>query len=218
MLKARAMRSTASGEKEGPRVARPLLPIIIVTMSPISFSVTKKALFLFASVTLAVAPCFADPLLLTVNTTPYDRQMTRIHEVLTMAGSSADRTSVGLVNTWMGELRDIPYCYQMVWKTPAEVESHQPADCKGKAVALYQRMKTHGATNLRLVIGKRAPTSRQTHTWLEWQTANGSYVLDPTFNYTATRVEKIHRNCYVPLYAYAGSKKFRATTTLVAQN
>jgi len=187
-------------------------------MSPLSFSIAKKAVFLFASLTLAVAPCFADPLLLTVNATPYDHQMTRIHEVLTMAGSSTDQTSVGLVNVWMGELRDIPYCYQMLWKTPAEVESRQPADCKGKAVALYQRMKTHGATNLRLVIGKRAPTSQKTHTWLEWQTAKGSYVLDPTFNYTATRFEKIHRNCYVPLYAYAGSKKFRAATTLVAQN
>jgi len=218
LLKAGEMRSAASCEKEGPRVARPLLPVIIVTMSPISFSISKKALFLFASVTLAVAPCFADPLLLTVNATPYDRQMTRIHEVLTMTGSSTNQTSVGLVNVWMSELRDIPYGYQMLWKTPSEVESHQPADCKGKAVALYQRMKTHGATNFRLVIGRRAPTSRKTHTWLEWHTANGSYVLDPTFNYTATRVEKIHRNCYVPLYAYAGSKKFRATTTLVAQN
>ena len=196
----------------------PVAPVILINMSPIGFSISKKALFLFASLTLAVAPCFADPLLLAVNATPYDRQMFRIHEVLAMAGSSTDQTSVGLVNAWMGELRDIPYCYQMLWKTPAEVESRQPADCKGKAVALYQRMKTHGATNLRLVIGKRAPTSRQTHTWLEWQTANGSYVLDPTFNYTATRVEKIHRNCYVPLYAYAGSKKFRAATTLVAQN
>ena len=199
-------------------MAQPLLPIILINMSPLSFSVSKKAFFLFASLTLAVAPCFADPLLLTVNATPYDRQMTRIHEVLTMTGSSTDQTSVGLVNTWMGELRDIPYCYQMLWKTPSEVESRQPADCKGKAVALYQRMKTHGATNLRLVIGKRAPTSQKTHTWLEWQTAKGSYVLDPTFNYTVTRVEKIHRNCYVPLYAYAGSKKFRAATTLVAQN
>src|SRR6266404_7154233 len=146
------MRATASGKKERPRVARPVAPVILITMSPLSFSLTKKAVFLFASLTLAVAPCFADPLLLTVNATPYDRQMYRIHEVLAMAGSSTDQTSVGLVNAWMGELRDIPYCYQMLWKTPAEVESRQPADCKGKAVALYQRMKTHGATNLRLVI------------------------------------------------------------------
>jgi predicted transglutaminase-like cysteine proteinase len=178
----------------------------------------KKAFFLFASIALTAGSCLADPLLLSVSNTPYDRQMTRIHDVLTMVTASNDQTSVGLVNAWIGELRDIPYGYQTAWKTPSEVESRQPADCKGKAVALYQRMKAHGATNLRLVIGKRAPTSRKTHAWLEWQTANGSYVLDPTFNYAVTRFEKIRRNNYVPLYAYAGAKKFRAATTLVAQN
>jgi hypothetical protein len=199
-------------------VAQPLLIVIITTMTPISFSAGKKALLLLVSISFAAAPCFADPLLLTVGSTPYDRQMTPIHDVLTMAGSSSDQTSIGLVNVWMSDLRDIPYGYQTAWKTPSEVESRHPADCKGKAVALYQRMKAHGASNLRLVIGKRAPTSRKTHAWLEWQTANGSYVLDPTFNYSVTRLEKIRRNCYVPLYAYAGSKKFRAATTLVAQN
>ena len=79
-------------------------------------------------------------------------------------------------------------------------------------------MRENGATNVRLVIGKRAPTSKMTHAWLEWQTAEGSFVLDPTFNYSATRSEKINRNSYVPLYAYAGSKKFRAAGSLVAQN
>jgi hypothetical protein len=58
----------------------------------------------------------------------------------------------------------------------------------------------------------------KTHAWLEWHTANGDYVLDPTFNYTATRSEKIGRRSYVPLYAYAGNAKFRAATNLVAQN
>ena len=178
----------------------------------------KKSIVSFAFVSLLAAPCFADALFLSVNATPYDRQMTRIHDVLTRTGSSADQTSIRLINVWMSDLRNIPYGYQAVWKTPSEVESRHPSDCKGKAVALYERMKAHGATNLRLVIGKRAPSSRKTHAWLEWQTANGSYVLDPTFNYAVTRLEKIRRNCYVPLYAYAGAKKYRAATAFVAQN
>jgi predicted transglutaminase-like cysteine proteinase len=192
---------------------------IINIMTPIRLSLVKKALLSLIAFGLMAAPCFADALLLTVSNTPYDRQMTPIHNVLTMTGSSGDHVSIGLVNAWIGDLRDIPYGYQPMWRTPTEVESRQPADCKGKAVALYQRMKAHGATNVRLVIGKRAPTSRKTHAWIEWETASGSYVLDPTFNYAATSFQKIHRNCYVPLYAYAGSKKFRAATaTLVAQN
>ena len=184
-----------------------------------NLSLVKKGLLSLVTLGLMAAPALADSLLLTVSNTPYDRQMTPIHNVLTMTGSSGDHVSMGLVNAWMGDLRDIPYGYQPAWRTPAEVESRQPADCKGKAVALYERMKAHGATNVRLVIGKRASTSRKTHAWLEWETAGGSYVLDPTFNYAATPFKKISRNSYVPLYAYAGSKKFRAANaTLVAQN
>ena len=112
----------------------------------------------------------------------------------------------------MEDLRDIPYGYQMVWKTPVEVETRRPADCKGKAVAFYHRMQAYGAKNVRLVIGKRAPTSRMTHAWLVWETERGAYVLDPTFNWTASRTEQIGRRSYVPLYAYAGAKKFRAAS------
>ncbi len=196
-----------------------MLMVIIISMKHISLSKIQPALLVaFILVGLPAANTFADALMLTVKGTPYDRQMTPIREVLTTAGSSTDHTSLALVNIWMSDLRDIPYGFQKVWRTPAEVESRRPADCKGKAVALYKRMKSQGATHLRLVIGKRAPTSRRTHAWLEWQTDSGSYVLDPTFNHTATRSEKIRRNCYVPLYAYAGSKKFRASTTLIAQN
>ena len=181
----------------------------------------KTLLLLTALLGFSSASCFADALLLTVNATPYDRQMDRIRPVLnTSSDASADQTSLAVVNQWMSDLRDIPYGYQQTWKTPSEVESRNPADCKGKAVALYQRMRANGASNVRLVIGKRAPTSRMTHAWLVWETNNGSFLLDPTFNYNATRADKVGRGAYVPFYAYAGSKKFRAagSTSLVAQN
>ena len=112
----------------------------------------------------------------------------------------------------------IPYGYSVMWKTPAEAQSGAPADCKAKAVALYEKMQANGATNVRLVIGKRTSTSRLSHAWLAWETENGSYVLDPTFNWTACAAGRVGKNNYLPLYAYAGSKKFRAASTLVAQN
>ncbi len=181
----------------------------------------KKTLLLLLTALVSfssAATCFADALLLTVNATPYDNQMSRIRPVLTTAGASSDRTSLAVVNEWMTDLREIPYQYHLVWKTPSEVESREASDCKGKAVTLYRRMKENGASNVRLVIGKRAPTSKMTHAWLEWETSNGSYMLDPTFNYTATRSENVGKRSYVPLYAFAGAKKFRAASALVAQN
>jgi hypothetical protein len=180
----------------------------------------KKSLLLatlFLAVTSSAA--FADALLFTVAATPYDRQMARIRPVLTSpAHASGSEVSLGTVNQWMADLRSIPYGFTTFWKTPSEAQSGAPADCKAKAVALYQKMHENGATNVRLVIGKRTATSRQTHAWLAWDTQGGSYVLDPTFNWAACTPAQVGKRNYQPLYAYAGSKKFRAASTLIAQN
>jgi predicted transglutaminase-like cysteine proteinase len=119
----------------------------------------------------------------------------------------------------MKDLREIPYGFSPEWKTPAEVDVSPVADCKGKAVSLYQKMHAFGAENVRLVIGKRTSTSRKTHAWLEWSNEGGTYVLDPTINWTACRANELSNKSYVALYAYAGSRKYRAAAaTLYAKN
>ncbi len=118
----------------------------------------------------------------------------------------------------MADLRSIPYGFTTFWKTPAEAQSGAPADCKAKAVALYEKMRDNGITNVRLVIGKRTAASRQTHAWLAWDTENGSYLLDPTFNWAACTPAQVGKKNYQAFYAYAGSKKFRAASAFVAQN
>ena len=192
--------------------------MILISIQP--FALKKMFAFFATIICLSTASCFAATMFLSVEATPYDRQMSRIRPILSSPKSSASQVSLSTVNQWMEDLRDIPYGYHMEWKTPAEVQSRRPADCKGKAVALYQRMQVSGAKNVRLVIGKRSPSSRTTHAWLIWETEGASYVLDPTFNWMAFHSERVGERSYVPLYAYAGSKKFRAasTGTLVATN
>lgn len=193
--------------------------MVLVSIQPFAL---KKVFALFATVAcLSTASCFASALFMSVESTPYDRQMSRIRPVLLDAANTVpQQLPLSTVNQWMGDLRDIPYGYQQEWKTPLEVQPGKPADCKGKAVALYQRMQAGGARNLRLVIGKRAPTSRMTHAWLVWETDGATYVLDPTFNWNACPAEQIRERSYVPLYAYAGSRKFRAAAAdmLIARN
>jgi predicted transglutaminase-like cysteine proteinase len=185
----------------------------------IGISTMKKSLLLLALLGLTASSTFADALLFTVSTTPYDRQMARIRPVLTTSRQPASNgVSLGIVNQWMGNLRSIPYGFTVMWKTPAEAQSGAPADCKAKAVALYEKMRANGATNLQLVIGKRTSVSRQTHAWLSWETQGGTYVLDPTFNWAACPTARVGKRNYQPLYAYAGEKKFRAASALVAQN
>jgi hypothetical protein len=166
----------------------------------------------FAFLVLSVVGCFAHPILLSVKTTPYDRQMARIQPILVSASTQGahPELSLPLINRWIGELRNIPYGFFMQWKTPAEVALEPVADCKGKAVALYQQMARHGARGLRLVIGRRAPTSRSTHTWVQWTTDSETYILDPTINWTARTVDEVADNSYVAYYAYAGHQKYRA--------
>lgn len=193
--------------------------MILVSIHP--FDPRKIFLLIAALVCFVVSACFAQPVLLSVPHTPYDRQMTRIQPVLTSkAEGSKESVSLTLVNHWIQGLRGIPYGFSQEWKTPKEVETAPVADCKGKAVALYQKMHEHGARNVRLVIGRRLPTSGKTHAWLEWSTDNGTYVLDPTILWTACRTDELANNSYKPLYAYAGAQRFRAVDSgaLVAKN
>ena len=187
---------------------------IMVTVSIRPYTLRKVAFVGLALFCLSCLSAFAQSTYITVNSTPYDRQMTRIRPILaSAAGDKEQNLSLALVNHWIGDLRAIPYGFSMEWKTPDEVQTGAFADCKGKAVALYNAMHSRGVQNVRLVIGKRLPTSRKTHAWLEWNTAGGTYILDPTLNWAACRADRFGRSSYIPLYAYAGGQKFRAATT-----
>src|ERR1043166_5494568 len=186
----------------------------MITISIYPYRLKKVCLLLLTGICLSSVSAFADSLYLSVNSTPYDRQMARIRPVLSTKGESSQRDlSLGLVNQWIENLRGIPYGFSPEWKTPAEVESAPMADCKGKAVALYERMQAHRATNVRLVIGRRTSMSRKTHAWLEWTSESVTYVLDPTINWAACRADRVGHHAYIPLYAYAGARKYRASST-----
>jgi predicted transglutaminase-like cysteine proteinase len=186
--------------------------MVLISITP--YHARKIGIFVFSLLCLVGISCFAEAVFVQVPATPYDHQMTRIHPVLASNSNTTTKQDVtlGLVNRWIEDLRGIPYGFSPEWKTPEEVYGGPVADCKGKAVALYQRMHAHGAENLRLVIGKRSATSRRTHAWLEWQTATGNYILDPTINWSAFSTAQAGGGSYIPLYAYAGAHKYRAAS------
>jgi predicted transglutaminase-like cysteine proteinase len=185
--------------------------MVLISISP--YRAKQIGIFVFGFLCVLCASCFAEAVFVQVPATPYDRQMSRIHPVLASNSMTGKQdVSLGLVNHWIEDLRGIPYGFSPEWKTPEEVYGGPVADCKGKAVALYQRMHAHGAENLRLVIGKRSATSRRTHAWLEWQTAGGIYILDPTINWSAFSTAQAGGGSYIPLYAYSGAHKYRAAS------
>jgi hypothetical protein len=196
----------------------PIIIMVLVSIRP--YPVKKIFLVLIGLIGLSSISCFAESLYLTVSSTPYDRQMTRIRPVLSCRTAVGRQDlSLALVNRWIEDIRAIPYGFTPEWKTPVEVESGVAADCKGKAVALYQRMQLYGAEHVRLVIGKRTFISGKTHAWLEWNTDGRAYVLDPTFNWAACRADQLGNGAYIPFYAYAGQRKYRAAAAaLYAKN
>lgn len=180
----------------------------------ISLSRRRRQRHLLALVTAAAflaVPCFAETMLLPIDSTPYDGQMTRVSQVLhSEAGPRVQRTSMAALNSWIGRLRAMPYRYSQWWRTPREVNRAKVGDCKGKAVALYEKMREHGARNVRLVIGKRRMEDARTHAWVEWETMQGTFLLDPTFNWTAAKTDERDSTTYVPIFAYDGLHKYRA--------
>jgi hypothetical protein len=185
-------------------------------MAPAMISLLKKTFGLLILVSGSTTIGLAQSSFFEVHSTPYDHQMQRIAPSLTTPSAYAIyRPSLNAVNEWMSELRAMPYRYSRLWQTPYEVEAAKAADCKGKALVLYDRMLLNGATNLRFVIGKRWAGDPLTHAWLEWQTRIGTLLLDPTFNWNAA-IKLRNRQTYIAFYGYAGRHKYQAADLALA--
>jgi len=175
----------------------------------------KKALWFLVVVLGSTSGGLAQSTFVEVDSTPYDKQMARVQPTLTApSGYMFDEISFALVNEWMIELRAMPYRYSREWQTPSEVEAARVADCKGKALVLYDRMQLNGAANVRFVIGKRRASDSVTHAWLEWETERGIVLLDPTFNWIAT-IKMSDPRSYVAFYGYEGAHKYQVANSLL---
>ena len=183
--------------------------MLLMSLSPLRLR--KYLSSLTAGVAFSAVSCFAETIYFAVDSTPYDHQMMRVVPVLASTHVAwPDQVSVLIVNYWMSQLRAIPYRFSRQWRTPAEVEAANSADCKGKAVALYSQMRANGAQNVRVIIGKRRHEDAATHAWLEWERRGATYLLDPTFNSVAVRMEQEDPLSYIPFYVYEGGSKYRA--------
>src|SRR3979411_721950 len=143
--------------------------MLLLSLSPLRLR--KYLTPLIGCAAFSAVSCFAETMYFAVDSTPYDHQMMRVVPVLAANDvGRPDQVSVLIVNYWMSQLRAMPYRFSRQWRTPAEVEAANSADCKGKAVALYSQMRANGAQNVRVIIGKRRHEDAATHAWLEWET------------------------------------------------
>src|SRR5258708_33958960 len=90
---------------------------IMVTISIRPYTLRKVGFVGLALFCLSCLSAFAQSSYVTVNSTPYDRQMTRIRPILaSSAGHKEQNLSFALVNNWIGDRRAFPYGFSMVLK------------------------------------------------------------------------------------------------------
>src|SRR5207248_9854791 len=108
----------------------------------------KKSLWFLIGALGWTSVGFSQSTFVEVDSIPCDKQMARVQPTLTApSGYLIGGISFALVNDWMIELRAMPCRYCREWQTPAEVDAARVADCKGKAVALYDRLRFNGDAN-----------------------------------------------------------------------
>src|SRR5258708_36925447 len=82
---------------------------IMVTISIRPYTLRKIGFVGLAIFCLSCLSSFAQSSYISVNSTPYDRQMTRIRPILASGTGKEQNVSFALVNHWIGDLPAIPY-------------------------------------------------------------------------------------------------------------
>ncbi len=185
--------------------------MLFVSLFPL---LLRRCVLPVIGVGLTAISCFAQqPVFFIVDSTPYDNQMARVGPILASAGSYAPGSvSLMIVNHWMIKLHALRYKYSKEWKTPDEVRISATADCKGKAIALYEEMAANGAERVRFIIGKHRASDALTHAWLEWETDNETtFSIQHSTGWQPKQSSKIRRSTFRSMHMKARKSIVRLT-------
>jgi len=115
--------------------------MITISIRPYTLTLRKAGLIGLILFCLSCLSAFAQSAFITVKSTPYDRQMTRIRPILSSdSGHKDESISISLVNHWIGNLRAIPYGFsalaQLKWRWIDQRTMHTPRFLRDMIVAL----------------------------------------------------------------------------------
>gem|GEM_PF-2570957 len=148
--------------------------------------------------------------LVSLQRTPYDRQLERIQHVLERDAceNNGNPGDIGTINKAMRGAYRLPYTSYKEWQSPEETLKNKRADCKARAVLLHHELNEAGVGSHRLVIGRLKGGNSESHTWLVWKTKETEYLLDPTYYRRAISMNKVSEGKYIPEYIYCGGDKY----------
>ena len=89
-----------------------------------------------------------------------------------------------------------------LWLPPETTEAVGGV-CIGVSLWLYDALHEHGFDNVRVAMGRRYEIM---HAWIEWDSENGEYIIDPSFNFIARTGSKTHY--YEPMYCIYNGRTY----------
>ncbi len=143
---------------------------------------------------------------MTLQVTPYDKQMADIQNVLHLKTRSGVVVDYSEVMSWMRQIRNYQYSRSQTWNSPERTEKRRAGDCKDKALLLLSYFKKQGCGDVKLIIGKQSKDSRETHAWVEWKHNGQWIILDPTFD--RKPILDPGEGEYIEEYAFIGGRKY----------
>lgn len=172
---------------------------------------TIAAFALFLTVQMGVS---AAPLDLghTASSTPYDRYMRPVRQVLSSVGG--ETASMDRVKGLMREGRRFRYVFDDPYTAayPSETAAARAGDCKDKALWLADQINDE---NVRFVVGKARSNARLSHAWVLWKNEGRWWILDCTRNSRPIAADRVARDEYVPYYSWSKGAVYRHAATRI---
>lgn len=166
-----------------------------------------KTRFLSLLLLCQISAAFADiDLGQKVGSTPYDRHMSIVREVLKAADSKA---SMNDICKFMFMGRKYSYLESKDYKPapPETTERRKGGDCKDKALWLAKKLND---PSVRFVIGMARSDSAIGHSWLYWKDSESRWwILDCTNRRHPVLAESLSTDQYIPCYSYTRDGAFR---------
>ncbi len=106
--------------------------------------------------------------------------------------------------------RYAPHAADDRWQTPQETFAKKSGNCADKAVWLYKQLEQNGYPYVRLVIGKYGSVDPLFHVWVTYaDRAGDTYLLDPTIQRQAWKMEIFPEKTYKPFYSFGDGNRYR---------
>ena len=148
-----------------------------------------------------------------IQATPFDHQMSHLGDILgsysvPLTQDDASSNDLFILARSMQYVPDLSgHDY---WQTPEETQARWAGDCEDKAVWLFAKLKKHGHSNVRLVIGRYRPVDGNLHVWVTMaDDQNNLWILDPTLQKKIWKSSDFSEGLYRPLYSFDGINRYR---------